>query len=113
MIEPAVETSDSTSSASFSTSRAKPPPDVNVASPRTGSSARQGCETSEAGEQQDNGKRPAEATAGPPAPKRGPATQFQRQPFAPSRKSRGLNEFCGEARSPAGLNLGLADLRFC
>ena len=72
-----------------------------------------GLRNSEAGEQAGQRQAAGRGTAGPPAPKRGPATQFQRQPFAPSRKSRGLNKFCGEARSPAVLNLGLADLRFC
>ncbi len=113
MIELAVETSDSTSSASFSTSRAKPPPEVNVASPRTGSSARQGCEDREADEQQDRRKaRPAEATAGPPSRQsRGPATQFQRQPVAPSRKSRGLNEFLRRSALACGFESWIGRLK--
>jgi hypothetical protein len=41
-----------------------------------------------------------EGNARPSAPKHGPPTQFQRLPFASSRKSLGLNKFGGEAPSP-------------
>jgi hypothetical protein len=51
---------------------------------------------------------------GPSAPMRGPATRFQRQPFAPFQNYfQPQDPVTGEAPSASRLNLELAGLRFC